>query len=272
MRLLILYTLLFFAFHCAPQQEAASSKQIPYPAYQTLLDSAQVAGAILLYDPQKDAFYSNDFEWCDKRRLPASTFKITNSIIALETGVVENDSTLFKWNGEKRALKNWEQDLTLKQAFHVSCVPCYQEVARKVGLKRMQHYLDTLAYGNMQFDSSYLDKFWLEGESGISQFEQIDFLHRFYTSQLPISERTESIMKDLMVIEETEAYKLSGKTGWAIRGDNNNGWFVGYIETPGKHYFFATNIEPGDGLDMDLFPAARKTVTYAALRKMGIIE
>jgi len=55
--------------------------------------------------------------------MPASTFKIVNSIIALETGVVENDSTMFKWNGEKRRLPIWEQDLTFRDAFHFSCVP-----------------------------------------------------------------------------------------------------------------------------------------------------
>lgn len=97
-----------------------------------------------------------------KRNLPASTFKITNSIIALETGVVENDSTLLKWNGEKRRFKNWEQDLILRDAFHFSCVPCYQEIARKVGENKMNKFLKKLDYGNMKVDSSNLDLFWLE--------------------------------------------------------------------------------------------------------------
>jgi beta-lactamase class D len=63
--------------------------------FQQLFDSEKLNGAVLVYDLQKDTFYSNNFEWCMKGHLPASTFKIANSIIALETGVVENDSTLF---------------------------------------------------------------------------------------------------------------------------------------------------------------------------------
>ena len=69
--------------------------------------------------------------------LPASTFKIPNSIIALETGLIEDDSTLIKWDGDERRLPAWEQDLVFRDAFHYSCVPCYQEIARKIGEKRM---------------------------------------------------------------------------------------------------------------------------------------
>lgn len=99
--------------------------------FQRIIDSANVSGSVLVYNPQNDTYYSNDFTRCDSGYLPASTFKIPNSIIALETGIVGNDSTLFKWNGEKRRLPVWEQDLTFADAFRVSCVPCYQEIARK---------------------------------------------------------------------------------------------------------------------------------------------
>lgn len=207
-----------------------------------------------------------------KRNLPASTFKITNSIIALETGVVENDSTLLKWNGEKRRFKNWEQDLILRDAFHFSCVPCYQEIARKVGENKMNKFLKKLDYGNMKVDSSNLDLFWLEGESSITQFQQINFLKRLYQSELPISERTEMIMKRMIVIEDTDDYKLSGKTGWSIRNGNNNGWFVGYVETQSKIYFFATNVEPKQQFDMNMFPMIRKDVTFKAFEQMKIIK
>jgi len=91
-------------------------------------------------------------------------------MIALETAVVENDSSLFRWNGEDRMLEVWEQDLTLKEAFHYSCVPCYQEIARKIGANRMNRYLDTLNYGTMEVDSTNIDRFWLQGEYQIMPF------------------------------------------------------------------------------------------------------
>ncbi len=248
------------------------SQQIVVPEFQSIIDSVRVDGAVLIYDMESDVFYSNDFEWAKRGKLPASTFKIPNSIIALETGVAHSDTTLFKWDGEKRRLKIWEQDLTLQQAFHFSCVPCYQDVARNIGVKNMNAYLNSLGYGNMQVDSSNIDMFWLEGESRINQFEQIDFLKRFYQSALPITERTEEIMKRLMIIDETDQFKLSGKTGWSIRNGNNNGWFVGYLEASNNTYIFATNVEPKQQFDMNMFQMIRKEVTFEAFRKLDIIN
>ena len=271
----ILFLLLFA---CSDQNTGSEKAQDPKPggnivvaSLQTLMDSSDLRGAILLYDLEADTYYSNDFGESKKGQLPASTFKITNSMIALETAVVENDSSLFRWNGEDRMLDVWEQDLTLKEAFHYSCVPCYQEIARKIGVENMNRYLDTLNYGTMDVDSTNIDRFWLQGESCITPFEQIDFLKRFYESTLPISSRTETIMKRMMIMEENDAYTMSGKTGWSIQKGVNNGWFVGYVETNNKTYFFATNIEPNHQFDRDAFVRLRKEVTFKALKQMKII-
>jgi len=253
-----------------PKENTAIKSQTNKSAFQTILDSAKVEGTIVIYDLQKNRYYSNNFDWADKGQLPASTFKIPNSIIALETGVVENDSTLFKWDGQKRALKNWEQDLIFKDAFQFSCVPCYQDVARKIGEKRMLAYLDKLGFGQMEVDSTTIDNFWLTGTSRITPFQQIDFLIRLYTSKLPISKRTETILKRMLLMEATDTYKLSGKTGWSIQNKTNNGWFVGYVEKQGQLFFFATNINPKAAFNMDDFAAVRKEVTYEALLEMDI--
>jgi beta-lactamase class D len=244
------------------------SVRVKVPVFQAILDSAEVSGAILVFDPAENTYYSNDFDWCATGHLPASTFKIPNTIIALETGVMASDSAVIKWDGEKRRLKEWERDLTLRDAFHVSCVPCYQVIARSIGVERMNDYLSRFEYGLMVVDSASIDRFWLEGDSKISQFEQIGFLLRFYNSGLPISKVTESTMKRLMVIEESDTLKLSGKTGWSIRNGNNNGWFVGYAGKGEKVFFFATNINPNVGFNMDLFPLIRKEITLKALETL----
>ncbi len=254
------------------KQEKPQQKQHVIKNFQTIIDSANVEGAILVYDLNKNTYYSNDFKWIKKGFLPASTFKIPNSIIALESGLVKNDSALFIWKGEKRGMKVWEQDLTLKQAFHFSCVPCYQDIARRIGVKRMKSYVKKLNYGNIKVDSTSIAMFWLEGASQINQLQQIDFLKRFYASELPISRNTETIMKRMMLIEETETYKISGKTGWSIRNGNNNGWFVGYVESESNVYFFATNIIPKKDFNMNMFPLIRKEITYKALKKMNLIK
>jgi len=279
MKIYYVVSVFILFFSCTDQetfpdqkQDKVSTLEIVAPEFQMILDSANVKGAILIYSLEDDKYYSNNFKWSKKGNLPASTFKIANSIIALETNTVENDSTLFPWNGEKRAYKSWEQDLILRDAFHFSCVPCYQEVARKIGVKKMISYLEKLKYGDMKVDSTNLDLFWLEGESRINQFQQIDFLKRFYQSELPISKRTDAIMKRLIVIEKNDEYKLSGKTGWSIRNGNNNGWFVGYIEYQHKTYFFATNIEPQKDFDINMFSMIRKNITYQAFEQIKTLE
>jgi beta-lactamase class D len=273
-------------YSCSPKQEQkqeapATNQEMSHevtivrederPDLQQLFDSAKVAGAILIFDQQRNIFYSNNFLNCNNGFLPASTFKIPNSIIALETGVVESDSAILKWDGIKRRMPSWERDLTLHDAFHVSCVPCYQEIARKIGVERMKKYMKRFQYGKMEFDSTTLDLFWLEGESKITARQQIEFLKNFYYSGIGLSKRTEEIMKRMMVIDSTDGYKLSGKTGWAIRNNNNLGWFVGYIENQNGIYFFATFLEPKEAFNMDMFAKIRSDITLEAFKKTGIL-
>ena len=271
---LILLTLSVWVTHPENKLRPRSIQDPPKvltPAFQILLDSAHVTGSILVYDPQADTYYSNNFERAERSQLPASTYKIPHSIIALETGVVNDDSTLFPWDGEERAMAMWEQDLIFRDAFRLSCVPCYQDVARRIGEERMREYLKKLDYGTMDVTVDNIDQFWLEGNSRISQYQQIDFLRRFYRSELPIADRTEMIVKRMMIVDDATTYRLSGKTGWAKRDGYDNGWFVGYLETKGNVYFFATNIEPQEAADTDAFIKARAEVTRQAFQALGII-
>lgn len=245
-------------------------KQIANKGFQQILDAAEVNGVILIFDEKNNTYHSNNFERANEGFLPASTFKIPNSVIALETGVVEDENTIFKWDGKKRALKIWDQDLTFTNALRKSCVPCYQDIARQVGVNRMNEYLGKLDYKNMVVDSSALDLFWLEGDSRITAMEQIDFLSRFYHSKLPISKRTEKIVKDMIFYNEKPTYNLSGKTGWSIRNGNNLGWFVGYIEKADELYFIATNVDPKESFDMKKFAKIRLQVLMEATKLLGI--
>lgn len=281
MRLLIFLLILSFLSACNSTSEppiidslpiAQTPKEIQQTTLQTILDEAKIKGAILVFDPQTNNYYSNNFNWAKLGRLPASTFKIPNSIIGLETGVVEDENTLFKWDGEPKFIKTWEQDLVFKDAFRYSCVPCYQEMARNIGAERMNEYLTKLNYGHRTINPSTIDMFWLEGDYKVSQFEQIDFLQRFYNSKLPIQKRTEEMVKNFMIIDQNNAYTLSGKTGWMMAEHKNNGWFVGYVEKNDKVYYFATNIDPTEEFDMADFPKIRAQVTKAGLQELGIIE
>ena len=263
----------FTPYRINGQEETIHLKmQIIEQEFQTILDSSNVNGVIVLFDLNNNLYYSNNYKKANKGHLPASTFKIPNSIIGLETGVIKNKNEIFKWNGEKRYLPAWEKDLNLRQAFQFSCVPCYQEVARKIGVDTMNEYLKKLDYAAMEVDNKTLDNFWLGGNSRISQIQQIDFLKRFYLNELSISKSTYQTMKDILQIEINKNYILSGKTGWSTSNKIDNGWLVGYLESNKNVYFFATNIEPNKNFNMDLFAKIRKTVTIEALKSIGVIK
>lgn len=236
--------------------------------FQSIIDSNDVMGSLLIYNSKSNEYYSNDFERAETGFLPASTFKVVNSIIGLETGIIAEENHLFEWDGTPRRLRTWESDLSLAEAYKRSCVPCYQEVARGIGVDSMNFYLQKLNYGNQTIPDSLIDLFWLVGDFQISQFQQIDFLKRLYNQELPISKRTYGIMQQVMLMDTNENYKLSGKTGWAIREGNNIGWFIGFIETADNIFYIATNVTPKNDVGLENFARIRLKVTLEAFEKM----
>lgn len=240
-------------------------------AFQAVLANHNLRGTILVFDVAQDSFYSNDYHRAAQGYLPASTFKIPNTLIALETGIVTDENSILRWDGAKRNSKHWEKDLSLKEAFRLSCVPCYQEIAGKIGLLRMQQYLRGFSYVGMDVRKETLQHFWLVGASKISAFQQVQFLRDFYNRKIQLSEHTYNTMRNVMEIEANSSYTWSGKTGWSTdHGDN--GWFVGYLRRGDAMYFVAANLEPKDPNKVEEFLPAREKAVRQALHAMHAFE
>ena len=211
----------------------------------------------MLRDNNHESIYYYNKARVSQRFLPASTFKIFNSLVALETAVAPDDQLVIKWDGVARK-PEWDKDMNMREAFKVSCVPYYQEMARRIGPARMQHYLDTVKYGNMKMEGN-IDTFWLNNSLQISPDEEMGFLKRLYFTELPFSERSQRIVKTLMLQEQTPGYNLYYKTGTGHVGDKYIYWIVGFTERIEKvkepkesmnksdvrnyPYFFAENFE-----------------------------
>lgn len=248
------------------------------PDFERFFKEQKLTGSFLLYDPQRDHYTAYQFERCRKGFLPASTFKIMNTLVGLETGVLKDENSPMKWDGVKRDIEAWNQDHTLKTAFAASCVPCYQELARKIGLERMQKWVNKADYGNLDISAGNLDRFWLEGASRITQEQQVDFLRRIHEGKVPFSKRSLGILKKVMLLDEKPGYRLYGKTGWVTSlpdvgvnsVEGNTGWFVGYVEKGDKVYYFATNVESPSPAPPTFVPG-RRAITEAILKEMGIL-
>jgi beta-lactamase class D len=179
----------------------------------------------------------------DSMFVPASTFKIVNSLIGLQTGKISSDSMIIKWDGNKRWNPEWNKDLTMYEAFRVSAVNYYQEVARRIGRDTMQFWLDSLAYGTKRIKGA-VDSFWLNNTLKIRPDEQLGLVKRLYFNQLPFHKYNQEIVKRAMLFEDTPDYKLSYKTGWGRKENGNDvAWITGWIEENRHPYFFVLNFE-----------------------------
>src|SRR5688572_19794847 len=56
----------------------------------SIFKEQNVPGTFVLYDPAADRIITVNAKRAERRFIPASTFKIANSLIALETGVVKD--------------------------------------------------------------------------------------------------------------------------------------------------------------------------------------
>lgn len=238
-------------------------------------------GGFAVYNLKTDRYIQYNPQHCAKRFSPCSTFKIPNSLIGLETGVIPDTGFIIKYDSvlhprdtimlKTEPFRFWFQDLSLKRAFKYSCVWYYQELARKVGSERMSKYINQINYGNKDI-SSGIDNFWLCGSMDISINEQIDFLKKLYLHKIDgFSDKTFNAVKDIMFYEATPNYKLYGKTGSGDCRDNKViGWYVGFVETKSGTNIFAMNIIV-NSFD-DLKNNFRIELTKKILKELKIIK
>jgi beta-lactamase class D len=215
-------------------------------------------GCFVFYDMKRDRYTRYNEARCRTRFSPKSTFKIPNSLIGLETGVISGIDFVIPWDRARyppdgwdaEPFIHWKRDHDLRSAFKYSVLWYYREIAKRVGAERMKGFVTKLDYGNRN-TSGEIDRFWLNETLKISADEQVEFLKKLYAGKLPVSRRSIDIVKEIMVQESTPDYKLSAKTGGGPRAEGVViGWYVGYVETRGDVYFFAMNIDGANYLSI----------------------
>lgn len=201
----------------------------------------QVEGSFALFNENENKFIVYNYNQFNKLFSPASTFKICNSLIGLETGVIPDKSFVIGWDSINRN-PIWDQNHTLESAFKHSVVWYYQELAKRVGYERMKYWVDKVNYGNKNIAGG-IEQFWLRGGLKISPKQQIDFLRQLYFNQLPFTKRNMNIVKELMLIKDASTYQVYAKSGWGMEGDQDIGWYVGYVKSKDNVYFFSNCVQ-----------------------------
>lgn len=240
-----------------------------HPEWKKFFASFNVHGCVIIYDKNADEFHTYNEARCDSAFLPASTYKLLNTLIGLETGVITGIDFTLEWDGVERFYDMWNKDHALPTAIKYSVVWWYQEAARRIGEERMQTYVDSVGYGNRNIGGG-IDRFWLDGDLRITPREQIAFLRSIDDYNLPFSKENIDILKSIIIQDEsTEEYTIRAKTGWA-NNESNIGWYVGWVEKDDNVWYFAVNVESAEAHKN--FVASRKEIAFDTLRYLKVID
>lgn len=265
MRLIVICLFIFF-------QPFLGLGQTSFSAY---FKKCRVQGSTTIFDYKNKRWVFSDSLDARKASLPASTFKIINSLIALETNVIKDENQIIKWDGRERGfngqlISKWNKDTDLKSAFKNSTVWFYVELAKRIGRSNYKQFLKKCKYGNLNLSEKGTD-FWNHGELKISPVNQIKFLITLKEEKLPFSKANMATVKDIMIMEKTDQYILYGKTGWTQKNGKDLGWWIGYLEKGDNTYFFATRLKKSTKTKNAGFSDCRINITKHILSEMGVL-
>nr|WP_108735528.1 penicillin-binding transpeptidase domain-containing protein [Flavobacterium kingsejongi] len=247
-----------------------------HPEFKKYFDDCQVDGSIAIYDEKKKHWLVSDTVSSGAETLPASTFKIINLLIALETKTIKDENEIVKWVGITDTIKygyrrEIYQDMSVKKAFEVSAGWVFVELAKKIGKENYRKYLTLCEYGNGNLNQKDAD-FWNFGYFGISPINQVQFLRKLYEGKLPFSKHNMDVVKKVMIIDQKDDVVIRGKTGWTRENEINTGWWVGYLENKNGVFLFATRLLQDRKLKRDDFGRCRREITNNILTDLKIIH
>lgn len=159
---------------------AAQPRSLPFPFIQPDPGSEdeppKVQACFLLYDLSAGEVRRTPSEACKRRVTPAATFDIPHALAGLDSGIVNASRPLS--GGDTHSLDT---------ALMYSSTEYFQFIAQRLGDTREREYLNRFNYGNG--DTSSGSTFWMAGSLEISPEEQMMFLRRFFSEQLPVGKQ-----------------------------------------------------------------------------------
>jgi beta-lactamase class D len=229
---------------------------------QRYFDSAGVKGSFSLFDNGQGHFTIYDLpRYRDSLYQPGATFDILQSLIAIQTGVVKDDTASLT------------PALTLGAAFRESNdtnLAGFQALAVRIGKDTLKKWIDSLQYGNKDIGAD-TTAFWHDNTLEINADEQLGLLKKLYFNQLPFFQRTQEIVRRMMPAENNSSYRLTFKVAQGTKEDGHAiGWVMGWVEENKHPYFFVVNLESADP-HKDL-GAAGLTIAKGILQELGFFQ
>ena len=223
-------------------------------------------GSFVLYDLNGDTWNVYDMEQATLRTAPNSTYKIYDALFGLEEGVIAPDDSFMAWDGTNHPFEAWNRNQDLFSAMQSSVNWYFEEIDKQIGSSAIQNYIRKIGYGN-EIVNADLSAYWMQGALKISPIEQVELLTALYNNQFDFAPENINAIKNSICLFSSEGKNFYGKTGTGrIDGQDVNGWFVGYMETTGNTYFFATNIQAAENAT----GSKASEISLSILSHMGI--
>ena len=222
------------------QWQTPSSGNITYTDLSSYF--GEYEGTFVLYDLENDAWNIYDIDRATLRVAPNSTYKIYDALFGLEESIITPDASLIEWNHEIYPFETWNANQTLQSAMSNSVNWYFHALDQRLGVSALNSYVQKIRYGNETINGE-LSSYWLESFLKISPIEQVELLTKFYNNSFDFDPENINAVKNSIRLSSSDMGTFYGKTGTGRIDDQDiSGWFVGYIETVGNTYFFATNI------------------------------
>ena len=185
---------------------------------------------------------------CGERVTPASTFKIAISLMGYDSGVLRDEhapSLPFR-EGYVDWRPAWRAPTDPARWMQESVVWYSQQVVARVGVPRVQTYVEHFAYGNRdlsdtrhraELKDSGLSLAWISSSLAISPDEQAAFLRKLVRRELGVKPLAyEMTARILRQPDLPNGWQVWGKTGSGAPvlpngqsdGAHAYGWFVGW--------------------------------------------
>jgi beta-lactamase class D len=235
---------------------------------QKYFDSAGVKGSFGFYDNGQGHFtIYNLTRFRDSFYAPGGSFDILQGLVALQTGVVTNDTsalggaafsgnlpggtspggtTLSGASSSGATLSGISTGgISLSNIFRSGGNDTVSlALANAIGKDTIKKWVDSLAYGNK--DIKDLNAGILGGKLKIPADQQMGLIKKLYFGQLPFFQRNQDLVRKMFLREQNSNYSITYKTGKTIHDGRVNAWIMGWDEENKHPYFFVCNMESAD--------------------------
>lgn len=229
--------------------EETERKEVQREVSEKTIDLSEafqdINGCAVIYSPVQEEYSFFNEDMCRQEESPYSTFKIISALSGLQNGIIVDESSTMGYDGTDYGNLEWNEDLTLEEAFQKSCIWYFRKVIDSIGKDKIQEELNRLQYGNCNISEwngsninpmEMLNGFWLDSSLKISPLEQVEVLQRIFEGKSDYDSYNIEILKRIMLVDQSDTQEIYGKTGTS---GNGKAWFVGFSESNEERKYFA---------------------------------